>query len=215
MTSEAKRPNIYLGGPFFNDPQRLVIAQAEAVLGEAFEVYSPSRDGIILQPDATQEDRDKVFEENVRAIKACDVMVAQLSAFDERPMIPAQKALSFWGINVVAHLRDHVWATRLDRSELIQQLATVMQEVPTVMDFSLLTNYSDLGTTWEMGVAWQLGRPIVGWLPDPANRINVMLSSSCRQIVKGIGDDTNVKSLVGAITLALHGVRTPWEGLTQ
>lgn len=37
-----------------------------------FEVFSP-KDFFVLKPDATEEDRDRIFQENIRQINACDV----------------------------------------------------------------------------------------------------------------------------------------------
>lgn len=35
-------------------------------------MFSP-KDFFVLKPDATEEDRDRIFQENIRQINACDV----------------------------------------------------------------------------------------------------------------------------------------------
>lgn len=68
---------IYLASGFFCDDDRSLVPFMETFLeARGYEVYSPSRDGIVLTPDATQEERMMTFKDNVDHIKNCDLMVA-------------------------------------------------------------------------------------------------------------------------------------------
>jgi nucleoside 2-deoxyribosyltransferase len=68
---------VYVAGPFFSEPQRAGIRMLERVVeGAGYTCHSPSRDGLVVKPDATQEDRKKGFQSNLSEINKADVVVA-------------------------------------------------------------------------------------------------------------------------------------------
>ncbi len=62
-----------------------------------------------------------------------------------------------------------------------------------------LPNYSDIGTIWEMGVAYELGIPVIAFNPNKGRMMNVMLSESCRGFVN------NYEDLPAAIETVVNG----------
>lgn len=65
---------VYFASPFFNDEQvererRLV----NLLRKQHFTVYAPS-ESCVLKPDATQEERDKVFRDNIKNMVDADII---------------------------------------------------------------------------------------------------------------------------------------------
>ena len=64
---------IYFASGWFNpkadEEERRVLKKLREL---GYEVFSP-RDSFVLSPDATEEDRNRVFAENVKNITACDI----------------------------------------------------------------------------------------------------------------------------------------------
>lgn len=75
-------PIVYLAAPFFNKQQKEVVSKLEHLLFSNYTVYSPSRDGIILTPDADDTLRQQVFNENVKGMDDSDIIVACLDDKD-------------------------------------------------------------------------------------------------------------------------------------
>ena len=74
---------IYIASPFFNDEEVRRVKEMEKFLeNRGYDVYSPMRDGIMLTPDATQEDRLQVFNENVENVFDCDLMMVIVATKD-------------------------------------------------------------------------------------------------------------------------------------
>lgn len=69
-------PKIYFAAPFFNPSQ---IEREEWLIKElrhiGFRVFSP-RENILLTPNATQEEREKAFQDNIKEINNCDLVFA-------------------------------------------------------------------------------------------------------------------------------------------
>jgi len=69
-------PKIYFAAPFFNPSQ---IEREEWLIKElrhiGFRVFSP-RENILLTPSATQEEREKAFQDNIKEINNCDLVFA-------------------------------------------------------------------------------------------------------------------------------------------
>lgn len=74
--------HIYLAGPFFSDEQRDLISWFESLNWEALPIYSPRSDGFVLVPDATQEERQQIYNSNVDAITYCSFVLAVIDDFD-------------------------------------------------------------------------------------------------------------------------------------
>ncbi len=155
---------IYLAGPFFNDAQRSLIKALEMTLERVgYEVWSPSRDGIALRPDASNEDQKKVFDMNYHAINTCDMMVAVLEPNDTR-------------------IVDAAIATHTDTEP-----STGMRvEFALLLKDKRLPQYSDIGTVWEMGIAYEQGKPTVAYYESHASRPNLMLAKSCHGLAIGL-----------------------------
>lgn len=70
---------IYIAAPFFNEDQLSVVVEIESILTRLnLEFYSPRSVGVLN--DMTKDERKKtmsdIYEENVRAIGECGVMIA-------------------------------------------------------------------------------------------------------------------------------------------
>lgn len=64
---------VYYATGWFNPGAEEEERRVKAKLREmGFDVFSP-RDFFVLSPDATEEERNAIFEENVRQINACDI----------------------------------------------------------------------------------------------------------------------------------------------
>lgn len=74
---------VYLAAPLFNPMERQFNAQLAQILGRAFEVFLPQRDGLLVVDllnkgmDIEQAKRI-VFERDVDALHSCDVVMAVL-----------------------------------------------------------------------------------------------------------------------------------------
>ena len=64
---------IYYGCSWFSEKATEEEQRVKAKLKElGFEVISP-RDFFVLKPDASEEERNKIFAENIKQITACDI----------------------------------------------------------------------------------------------------------------------------------------------
>lgn len=68
--------NVYIAGPFFNPEQVERVEYIKKVLDENEITYFSPKDSVILKPDATPEERKKVFQENLDMIDVSDCIVA-------------------------------------------------------------------------------------------------------------------------------------------
>ena len=71
-----KQSKVYLASPFFNEEQ---LEREERIKNKlrqlGYEVYAPLEHGK-LEPNATEEDRNKIFEDNVANIMDADIVFA-------------------------------------------------------------------------------------------------------------------------------------------
>lgn len=67
---------IYLASPFFNAEQINRIERVENILFglDDYKTFSPRKE-IVLKPDSPDEDRDHAFNENVKNLDNCDLVV--------------------------------------------------------------------------------------------------------------------------------------------
>ncbi|AVK61610.1 nucleoside 2-deoxyribosyltransferase [Lactobacillus sp. CBA3605] len=80
---ESTTPMIYLAGPWFTAGQPERLAKIEQLMNELeLTYYSPRLDGIDLTPDATDADRNAVFDDNVAHLKQAKLVVAVVDGFD-------------------------------------------------------------------------------------------------------------------------------------
>ena len=67
---------VYLASPFFNDEQLEREERIKNKLRElGFDVFAPYERGK-LNPDASNDERDRIFYENIVAIENCDIIFA-------------------------------------------------------------------------------------------------------------------------------------------
>ena len=87
---------VYFASPFFKPDQ---IEREERVKTKlrslGFEVFSP-KEFFVLKPDASEEDRDRIFAENIKQITACDIF---FGISDERDMGTIWECGCVYGIN--------------------------------------------------------------------------------------------------------------------
>jgi nucleoside 2-deoxyribosyltransferase len=196
---------VYLAGPFFNPDQLSTIEMLEAVLGAHFSVFSPRRDGGILKPMASAEDRQKVFADNFRGIKGAHVVVAQVAALDTRPWdflvkLMLQNAVAF------ANVLENRFTSFLHEPGLGELMRRFL---------AILPNYSDIGTIWEMGFAYGVGVPVIAFSPKATTRFNVMLSESTRGVVMG-SDEAAYARLIDLVRRVVkEGASEVWTGQVQ
>lgn len=185
---------IYLAGPFFNDAQNEAISKLEIVLEKDYKVYSPRRDGIVLEPNSPREALEQVFEENVTSIRRCDILIAQVASLDNRPEMI-----------MLAAMQDVLKEFKMEVEDHLEMLQGIMAKwAPR------LPNYTDLGTVWELGCAWALGKPVILFSPTNQTRINVMLTEGARVTVQ-----ESTEELLKVIPRVLDGETIPWMGETR
>lgn len=67
---------VYFASPFFNEQQIERERRLVSVLrSQSFEVYAPS-ESCVLNPNATEDERNQVFQDNVDHLKSADVVFA-------------------------------------------------------------------------------------------------------------------------------------------
>jgi nucleoside 2-deoxyribosyltransferase len=172
---------VYLAGPFFNEDQRKVIDQLEKTLEPYCELYSPRRDGGVLGPKASKDQRAKIFELNYEKIKSCDIMIAQVEGLDDRPYQIVQKLLRSFNRKIAS---GPVQTDALIGVGVLAEFAGILEKEFTNQS----PNYIDIGTVWEMGAAYECGVPVLAFSPNINRQMNVMLTESCRGFVSKYED---------------------------
>lgn len=67
---------VYIAAPFFNTMQIERMQRVlDVVRGCGFEVFAPY-EYLVLKPDATQEERKKIFDKNIEEIMKADLVVS-------------------------------------------------------------------------------------------------------------------------------------------
>ena len=86
------RPKAYIASPFFNDQQCETVTDLESLLGQLdYEVYSPSREGIVLKPDSPAIDRMRVLTENIENIDKSNLIVANTDGDSIHTILSAEE----------------------------------------------------------------------------------------------------------------------------
>jgi len=162
---------IYLAGPFFNADQLRVIERLEEVLDPICKLFSPRREGGTIGKDAKRSPQ-QIFEDNYKAIIECDLMVAQIESLDNRPLDIAISSIEKLATGA-SEINHNLY------KQIKEDACTVIKEEMEAK----LPNYSDIGTIWEMGVAYELSKPVIAFSPNKLRKLNVMLLHSCRGFV--------------------------------
>lgn len=176
----------YIAGPFFNPEQKLVIERLEGILEPFCDVFSPRKHGGTIGTEDQKFSPQEIFEVNYNAITSCDFMVAQVEALDVRAIEQTLKGIDGLGYGMTTKyggipLKD----------ELIpDMIQSIRPRIP---------NYIDTGTVWEMGVAYEAGKPIIAFSPNPKRTMNVMLACSVR------GFCSNYDEIIPAVEKILNG----------
>lgn len=159
----AKKPfKVYLAAPFFNPAQTKLCFDLEATMEDAGLVVFSPRKIFVCPPDADDATRESTFKGNVEHIKKADCVVAVLDY-----LLPPEQSLR------VIHSRMPEVGPR----EGCTQRANVLSGPIRV---------PDAGTVFEIGLAYQMKKPVVGFYKGDAKVVNLMLAKACRRIVVGI-----------------------------
>jgi hypothetical protein len=183
-------PKVYIAGPFFNDPQREIIARIEDLLTSmSIGFYSPRLHS--GSADFTPEQRkdpkcwQRIYESNVKQMHVCGIVLAVI----EYALPPNCGLYSIGNYEPVPPL-----VIRKDLPGGRERVTTF-----TAQTFGRV-EIPDLGTAWEMGYArgWNGALSIVGqpgehrYLPvvafhtfKPPAELNLMLAHGCDGILTG------------------------------
>ena len=73
---------IYIAGPLFNTHERWYLERiAEALEAAGYRIFLPHRDAGLVQLRSTEE-RTRIFDADIEALKGCDLCVALLTGAD-------------------------------------------------------------------------------------------------------------------------------------
>jgi len=91
---------VYIASPFFNSEEIDRVKKMEKFLGErGYCVYSPMRDGIVLTPDATAEDRLNTYKENVQHVMEADLVMVIVATKDTGTSVELGMKVGQWETN--------------------------------------------------------------------------------------------------------------------
>lgn len=97
LNSKGEQVTVYLASGFFNDSQKATVKRMESFLEDrGYRVFSPFRDGITLKPNASQEERDMVFKENVENSTKLDLVIANVDGLDSGTMVEIGLRYGYW-----------------------------------------------------------------------------------------------------------------------
>lgn len=125
---------VYLASGFFCDDDRSLVSFMESFLERrGYELYSPSRDGIMLTPDASQEDRLRVFQENVDNVFKCDLLMVMVNNKDTGTSTELGMKVGQW-----KEIRDSIIQMSFDDPSVLtdKDKAILNQECPRIITFA-------------------------------------------------------------------------------
>jgi nucleoside 2-deoxyribosyltransferase len=195
---------IYLAGPFFYPTQLQIIMQLEEALEAAGYVVLSPRKFMVLKENATKAQRDAVFADNVAKMMEANLIIAQIASYGERGHKEMEK--KFKDLITSTSLDPH--CTNLYGS--VDEILRVQKEIGALMNSKAWPTYSDEGTIWELGCAYQMGKKIILFSPDVTTRINVMLSQAAHGVIEG-----SIPALVESIPKILDGELICYQGMTR
>jgi nucleoside 2-deoxyribosyltransferase len=190
---------IYLAGPFFYPAQLQIILQLEEALEAAGYVVLSPRKFMVLKENATKAQRDAVFADNVAKMMQANLIVAQIASYGERGHKEMEKKFS----QIIDGLSS-------DQNGLAMAMSHVKNEILSLMNSKAWPTYSDEGTIWELGCAYQMGKKIILYSPDVTTRINVMLSQAAHGVIEG-----SIPALLESIPKILDGELICYQGMTR
>lgn len=186
---------VYIGGPLFTSNQKEVLEKVRVFLDEddRFEYFSPGESSADIwkgraPKNCSEDDRQRVFEDNYMNVVWADVLVAWIGGMDEI----TNKA----GNNLVDRINDDSKTGTVYPGEIDNFLDEYVDEYKPAP--------SDTGVVWEMGFAYgynvslmefgddhnnytRLGTSILAYIDDNDQRqsMNLMLERAVNGVSKG------------------------------
>jgi nucleoside 2-deoxyribosyltransferase len=176
MTSPYK---FYLAAPFFNPAQARMVERIESLFAQkGVDLFSPRQTDHNRKKELNDQDAIEIFSNNVAGVKTCSHMLAVLD----------------W-----ANLPEiEIWTLK-------HTLISTCVAPPHVQTEKLgqPLNLPDTGTVWEMGAAFVLEKPIIGFtLRKPGDKVNIMLTQCLRGVIYGFDDLINFLGIAGKIDMS-------------
>ena len=100
-----KKKKIYLAGPFFNEQQLADQQKIETMCKDFEQPFFSPRLELVLKPDASEEQRSRVFQSNVAHVRGCRLVLANIEGRDTGTLWEMGAAYGF-GTPVVAYSPD-------------------------------------------------------------------------------------------------------------
>jgi len=125
---------VYIASPFFNEEEISRVKRMEKLLeGRGYDVYSPMRDGIVLTPDATLEQRLSTYRENVDEVMKCDLLLAITATRDTGTSVEHGVKIGQWETirEVIRSIHDNDPELLSNKEKLVLE-----QETPRIITFA-------------------------------------------------------------------------------
>lgn len=125
---------IYICSPFFNEEEVARVDKMEKFLEDrGYEVYSPKRDGIMLTPDATAEDRLHVYKENIEEVMKADLAMVIVATKDTGTSVELGVRAGQWET-----LRKYLRDIKENDPDILspKENAILEQETPRIITFA-------------------------------------------------------------------------------
>jgi nucleoside 2-deoxyribosyltransferase len=125
---------VYIASPFFNEEEVLRVKKMESFLeNRGYTVYSPMRDGTMLSPTSSKDERLKVFNENVDNVFKCDLMVVIVATKDTGTSVELGMKYSQWESE-----RRNIIQIQNDDPDVLNSHDKMIlnQETPRIITFS-------------------------------------------------------------------------------
>lgn len=153
------RAKIYLAGPFFDAIQISTQDFVEKLCEEAGHPYFSPRKELVLSPTATLEERQGVFKSNVKHVKNCRLVLANIEGRDQGTIWEMGAAFAY-ETRVVAYSPDPTRKMNVMLSEAIEGYLPGLQAVKEFLKPKPEAFISVHGTrlaevNWEVAQKWQ------------------------------------------------------------
>ena len=125
---------VYIASPFFNDEEVKRVKMMEKFLEDrGYSVYSPMRDGIMLTPKASAEDRLNTYKDNIKNVMSADLLMVIVATKDTGTSVELGVKVGQWETN-----RDNLIQLRNDDPEILnnQDKMILNQETPRIITFA-------------------------------------------------------------------------------
>lgn len=129
-----KQLSVYIASPFFCEEEVTRVKQMEKFLEDReYNVYSPMRDGIVLTPDATQEDRLNVYRDNIDHVVSADLLMVIVATKDTGTSVELGVKVGEWESNRLSLIQ-----MKNDDPEILTSQDKILldQETPRIITFA-------------------------------------------------------------------------------